>query len=428
MIMNERQYRITKAQLAKLERAQDEFDIQEVSKRIGSKVLANAEFEALRSEVEVLASQLSEYEDLKSGAITVLKANNLGELPGLLVRARIARGLTQRDLAAKAGLKEQQIQRYESEEYKSASLSRLTEIAEALNLNISEVAELRPPSEVDSTETQPLVWSRFPIKEMYCRHWFRGFSGSLSEAKANVFSLVEEFINSAGLRPALAMHRKRVRSGSRIDEYALFAWECRVLALAREIPNDAPFSPKVMDECWFSRLAQESSYKDGPLRAKRYLAKSGIKLVIEPHLSHTHLDGAALLHAGQPVVGLTLRHDRLDNFWFVLMHELIHITKHLRKGGVERIFDDIEAETDELESEADLLAGDALIPPEIWETALPRYIRSKETILDLAKQLKIHPAIIAGRIRNEANNFVVFSELLGQGEVRKQFSEVKFGW
>ena len=69
-----------------------------------------------------------------------------------------------------------------------------------------------------------------------------------------------------------------------------------------------------------------------------YLAHSGIPLVVEPHLPQTYLDGAAfLLPAGRPVIGLTLRYDRLDNFWFVLFHELAHVVKHLRKDRLEAI-------------------------------------------------------------------------------------------
>lgn len=146
MITNERQYRITKAQLAKLEDAAEAFDLGEATERIGSEILAQAEREALKSEVEVLSEQLREYEALKSGAVTILKAENLEELSSILIRARIVRGFSQRQLAEMLNLKEQQIQRYESEEYASTSLRRLAEIADALDLTITEVAEIKTSS------------------------------------------------------------------------------------------------------------------------------------------------------------------------------------------------------------------------------------------------------------------------------------------
>ena len=54
---------------------------------------------------------------------------------------------------------------------------------------------------------------------------------------------------------------------------------------------------------------------------------------------------------------MTLRYDRLDNFWFVLFHELVHIIKHLHKGDIESIFDDLDAKADDIEQEADEQAG-----------------------------------------------------------------------
>jgi ribosome-binding protein aMBF1 (putative translation factor) len=142
MITNERQYRITRAQLSKLKAAAASFDMSEATKRIGSKAFAKAELDALKSEVEVLSAQIADYEALKSGSVTVLEANSLEELPSILIRARIARGFSQRELADKIGVDEQQIQRYEAGNYASASLGRLGEIAKALGLNVYEKVAL----------------------------------------------------------------------------------------------------------------------------------------------------------------------------------------------------------------------------------------------------------------------------------------------
>jgi HTH-type transcriptional regulator/antitoxin HigA len=159
------------------------------------------------------------------------------------------------------------------------------------------------------------------------------------------------------------------------------------------------------------------------------LEEAGIALVVEPHLASTHLDGAALLQGDRPVIGMTLRYDRLDSFWFVLFHELFHVIKHLRKGRIEGIFDDLDVSDniDKVEHEADWLAGDALIPDEEWNAALARYVRSSESVVALASELRISPAIVAGRIRHEAVNYMILNDLVGQGEVRKLFPKVGFG-
>ena len=428
MITNERQYRITKKQREKLKKAIDSFDIKKSIDHTESSILAKAEFEALTSEFEILSEQVREYEALKSGPVVLLKAATLDELPDILIRARIAKGLSQRQLAKILGRKEQQIQRYEAERYSSASLRKLVQISKALEINISEVAEFRTSRAKRKDDSiEDIQWDMFPVKEMYRRNWFKDFPGSLSVAVANAEELVKKFVIDAIPNFTTAFSRTRVRANSHINNYALLAWQCRVITLAQMTRLEGTYSEDLIDKDWLLGLAQVSSLKKGPRRAKEYLERSGIPLVIEPHLSHTYLDGAAiLLPDGRPIVALTLRYDRLDNFWFVLFHELIHVMKHLHKGHLEDIFDDLDAEPDELERETDQLAGAFLIADDVWQTALPRYIRSDDSINEFAQEFKINPAIVAGRIRKEADNYTILTEMVGQGEVRKYFPEVKF--
>lgn len=428
MITNERQLRISKAELEKLQNAAIAFDIHETTNRVGSETLAKLELAALESEVENLSTQIQDYEALKSGNVSVLKADSLSGLPSILIRARIARGLSQRDLAGMLNLKEQQIQRYESDEYVSASLRRLAEVAHALGLNISEVAELnpeKPRAHIDHLDE--LDWNCFPIKEMYQRGWFEGFSGSLKAAISEGDALVKAFVSGVFGRRAIALNRQRVRTGSTANRYSLLAWQCHVICKSRIGASNTDYKRSMLDETWFRNVVQLSRFDDGPLQAKKFLEKSGIAVVIEPSLPQTHLDGAAMLDGTRPVIGLTLRYDRLDNFWFVLLHELIHVVKHLKKGQIEDIFDDLDGEADEIEKEADVGAAEVLLSENIWKSALARFVRTNNSVSTLAKELKICPAIIAGRIRNEADNYVILGDLVGQGQVRKHFPEINFG-
>lgn len=425
MIMNERQYKITKVKLSEFTEAVDSFDMDEATQRTGSPVLAKAELDAIRSEVDALSDQLKDYESLKSGAVSVFEAESLEALPILLIRARIARGLSQRQLAEALGLKEQQIQRYESDRYATASLRRLEEVAKALELGISEIAEFRPTQSHDEPPQNEIQWDQFPVKEMYRRHWFEGFDGSLSAAISNGVELARAFVQQAMPRRQPAFLRHKARFGTKMNQYALWAWQCRIMLLARN-PSTS-FSRNSLSSDWFRGLMKLSRENDGPLRARNALWAIGIPLVVEPHLPQTYLDGAAfLLPSGSPIIGMTLRYDRLDNFWFVLIHELVHVRDHLRKGKLEEIFDDLESEPDQLEKDTDQRAGDIMIPDDQWETALPRYLRTEESVIDFAQEIGVHPAIVAGRIRKEANNYVILNNLVGRGEVRKQFPDVQF--
>lgn len=134
------------------------------------------------------------------------------------------------------------------------------------------------------------------------------------------------------------------------------------------------------------------------------------------------VDGAAFLVDEIPVIGLTLLRDRLDNFWFTLMHEVAHVILHYRTGLRSGFFDDIErAHRDEFEREADSFAGNLLIPDHVWARSPARISKSTGPVERLARELSIAPAIIFGRIRLERNNYSIFSQHLGQGHVRKQF-------
>ena len=86
-------------------------------------------------------------------------------------------------------------------------------------------------------------------------------------------------------------------------------------------------------------------------------------------------------------------------------------------------FDNLDAEAINIEQEADNMAGEILVPEALWETALPRYVRSEDSIKDFAKELGISPAIVAGKIRREAKNYTILTNMVGRGEVRKLFPD-----
>jgi HTH-type transcriptional regulator / antitoxin HigA len=140
------------------------------------------------------------------------------------------------------------------------------------------------------------------------------------------------------------------------------------------------------------------------------------------------LDGAAVLkHEGRPVIGLTLRHDRIDNFWFCLMHELGHVALHLDEKSSQFYDDlDVEAKSDSREREADEMAGEALIPEREWRKSPASRLRSPEAVQYLANKLRIHPAIVAGRIRHQFKSFRVLNQFVGHGQVRRLFPEINW--
>jgi hypothetical protein len=145
VITNERQYRITKSEARKFEQA-----IAAARRRGPSSDVAprihQAMIESLESELAVLREQLDRYEALKAGKVKSRKARSLRELPIVLIEGRIVAGLTQRELAKRLDLPEQQIQRYEATLYAGVSLQRLQAVADTLGLEIEEHARYALPA------------------------------------------------------------------------------------------------------------------------------------------------------------------------------------------------------------------------------------------------------------------------------------------
>lgn len=134
MILNGLQYRVTKAQAQMFLKAYYIFSPLALEKENISPILIESEKKFLLTMYRELAEEVKDYEILKSGEIKSFTIRNLEELPITLIKARIASGLNQAQLAEKLGMKTQMIQRYESSNYANASFRRLIQIAEALNI------------------------------------------------------------------------------------------------------------------------------------------------------------------------------------------------------------------------------------------------------------------------------------------------------
>lgn len=144
MIANDRQYQQTRKKLADL----DALILATEAGEAGDDEFRDIQAAALQSQATDLRDEIEEYEALRDGGTTVIEASSLAGLADTLIKARIARGWTQRQLADRLGVAEQQVQRYESTDYRSANLARLCDIAEALGIAFTERAELRGTADV----------------------------------------------------------------------------------------------------------------------------------------------------------------------------------------------------------------------------------------------------------------------------------------
>jgi HTH-type transcriptional regulator / antitoxin HipB len=135
MIQNERQYKITQTKLREFERDLADLDPNDPNLHPRQVIGWTNSYNLT---IRQLKQELAEYEQLKSGNILTFVLGSLNDLPTTLIKARIAAGMTQKDLANKIGVQEQQIQRYEASQYSSASFDRVRSIASALNIDITQ--------------------------------------------------------------------------------------------------------------------------------------------------------------------------------------------------------------------------------------------------------------------------------------------------
>lgn len=268
---------------------------------------------------------------------------------------------------------------------------------------------------------------QYPIGEMLKRGYFADWKGSLREARQNAEELLNGFFAIfGGLDPQPVYCRKTDTDA--LNVHSLAAWQAHVLGLIQQ-KSLPPYVPTALDEMFFRRIARASYFPNGPALVETLLNQRGIHFVILPHLPQTYLDGASFFSPqGEPVIGMTLRHDRLDNFWFTLAHELGHLHLHLPNDELV-FFDDVEQgdhdSIDPRENEANEFARNLFISPTLWQERSKALLASQrdEDVIALAEEIEIAPAIVAGRLRWESGDYTRHTQLIGQGKVRELFPD-----
>ncbi len=200
------------------------------------------------------------------------------------------------------------------------------------------------------------------------------------------------------------------------------------LGKSKKIKYASSFKSGAVDLVFMQKVAHLSVKENGPILAQDFLKKHGIALIVEPHFSQTYLDGATIMiDKKHPIIGLTIRYDRLDNFWFNLMHELAHISLHYNQN-VNFFYDDLDNPdtSNKKEVDADNLAGEALVPESKWEVSPARLIPSSMAANSLAKELRVHIAIVAGKMRHEGNKYIYLNKIINQAKVRRYFPNEKW--
>ncbi len=275
-----------------------------------------------------------------------------------------------------------------------------------MNLEAQYRARLVVPSEQTlEIADRALIYSYMPIREMVRLGWLRDVGRDAAALAAEVmafwgmakldFSFMDA--EAAMFMRSSAAHRKRFN-----PRHAL-TW----LRKAR-LEADAATAPKgALNRSAAGKIARRiPAYSAAPEGVATFLADlnaCGVRFVCVPHLPQTFLDGAAFFRGKQAVAAYTLRYDRVDNFWFVMAHELGHICKHLREDMPE-FLDSVDGDggVNDQEKEADAFARECLGMDAMREFATSACGRmNEERVCAYAEDAGVHPAIVVGFLQHE---------------------------
>ncbi|MGK2958013.1 MAG: HigA family addiction module antitoxin [Acidimicrobiales bacterium] len=329
--------------------------------------------------------------------------------PGEFIRDELeARGWAQRDLAYILGVKEQSINPIMSGKRgispdMARALSKAFDISAEYFLNMQKSYELSLAREADpAIERRAKLQSVYPIREMIKRGWFEE-TQDVSLLEAQVMRLFQT--NSLDQVPCLEYNAKKG------DGYAdttplQWAWLFRVKQIASEMVVPAYSEAKLrsaLDD--FARfLVDAEEIRHIP----RLMAEAGIRFVIVETLPNANIDGVCFwLDSKSPVIGMTCRHDRIDNFWFVLRHEIEHLLN--RDGQNEQLSSemvdvDLDPE-DQDQPKEEMLANKAASQFCADQDALDSFLirkypyMSEKDTLGLARRLQRHPGIVVGQLQ-----------------------------
>ena len=200
---------------------------------------------------------------------------------------------------------------------------------------------------------------------------------------------------------------------------AQLSWLFRVRQIARTMVVK-PYSAQLLRQ----QRGDFRRYMNDPEEARhvsRLLAECGVRFVLVEGLPGSKIDGVCFwLDANSPVIGLSLRHDRIDNFWFVLGHEIEHV---LHKHGMEHEIVDVDICGDDAQAFGAADSDEKIANDGAAEFCLPQkevtsFIArkapyfSERDILGFARRVDVHPGIVIGQIQKRTGRWELLRKYL----------------
>lgn len=261
----------------------------------------------------------------------------------------------------------------------------------------------------DNVARKARLYTQFPVREMVRRGWVR--------ASESVEVLEQRFceffdIPSVDVAPQLCHNAKKTHANADTNPLQL-AWLFRVRSIASQ--QLVPTYSKAKLVATVEKLRALLLAPEEARHAPRLLAEAGVRLVFVESLAGSKMDGACFwLDDAKPVIGMTLRFDRIDNFWFVLRHEIEHVLQEDGKAEKQAVVDtdvgDSKDELPECERRANSAGAGFCVPTVELDDFIARVqpYFSEERVLRFAQRIQVHPGLVVGQLqrRLERHDFL----------------------
>lgn len=243
----------------------------------------------------------------------------------------------------------------------------------------------------------------------------------LAGRKKEYSAMAQLYSSMVNEKNGVGLYRKSKRSDGSVCDI----WVSSVIRKGELVSSfNGMNSFEGVDKEFIYELAKLSTDIDIYNKLPKLLLSKGIVLIYEKSIVGASVDGVVLrLESGVPVIGMSLRYKRLDNFWFTLLHELSHIYLHYDLLDTPIIEDFNEEGRDVTELQADRMANNSLIPKSYWRNCEAKFNPSESTIIKSADEIGVHPAIVAGRIQYELGGKSAYSKyrkIVDSIDVREQ--------
>ncbi len=282
---------------------------------------------------------------------------------------------------------------------------RFLSLQKSYDLSIARLKTIPDPNRA----ARASVFGGLPIQEMISRNWIKVEN---TKSLEEIESELTRFFNTRALEEIEALpHAAKKTNATCEATLPQLAWLYRVRQIASQM-----LTPKYSESKLLKALPKLKELLIAPEEARKVpkiLAECGIKFLVVEALKSSKIDGVCCwLDKDSPVIAMTLRFDRMDNFWFVLRHEIEHV---LQRHGQSFPVIDAELESSgsvDIEEQMANKAGSEFCAP---QAKIDSFIARKAPLfperdfLGLSKILGVHPCLVAGQIRYKTGRYELFN-------------------